>query len=99
MLHELGGILVQWPQLIIEIGGHADARGTDEYNLDLSQRRADSVRNWLLQNYSQLDPNKYLAKGYGERQPVASNKTAAGMAQNRRVEFKVMNPEELTKVK
>jgi len=99
VLHELGGILVQWPQLIIEIGGHADARGTDEYNLDLSQRRADSVRSWLLQNYSQLDGSKYLAKGYGEMQPVASNKSAAGMAQNRRVEFKVMNPEELTKVK
>ncbi len=55
VLREVGDIFIQWPQLVIEIGGHADARGSDEYNLDLSQRRAESVRNWLLQHYPQLD--------------------------------------------
>jgi outer membrane protein OmpA-like peptidoglycan-associated protein len=99
VLNEIGTILIQWPQLVIEVGGHADARGTEEYNLDLSQRRAESVRSWLVTHYPQLDASKFTAKGYGEGQPVASNKTKAGMAQNRRVEFKVLNPEELTKVK
>lgn len=99
VLHELGKIFLQWPQLVIEVGGHADARGSDQYNLDLSQRRADSVRNWFLQNYPQIDQTKLVAKGYGESLPVASNKTVEGMTQNRRVEFKVLNPEELTKVK
>ena len=99
VLNELGKILIQWPQLQIEIGGHTDARGSDKYNQDLSEKRAGAVKDWLLAHYSQLDASKYTAKGYGESQPVASNKTAAGMAKNRRVEFKVMNPEELTKVK
>ena len=54
---------------------------------------------YLLEHFSQLDRSKFSAKGYGERQPVASNKTVEGMAKNRRVEFKVLNPEELTKEK
>ena len=54
---------------------------------------------YLLDKFPQLDRSEFSAKGYGERQPVASNKTVEGMAKNRRVEFKVLNPEELTKEK
>jgi OOP family OmpA-OmpF porin len=99
VLNELGRIFIQWPQLRIEIGGHADWRGSDAYNQDLSEKRANSVREWLLSHYNQINASNFTAVGYGESRPVATNKTAAGMALNRRVEFKVMNPEELTKYK
>ena len=65
--------------------------------VELSEKRAESVMAYLLNKFSQLDRSNFSAKGYGERQPVASNKTVEGMAKNRRVEFKVLNTEELTK--
>jgi len=99
VLNEIGQILIQWPQLRIEIGGHTDARGTEAYNQDLSNKRANAVRDWLLSHYPQLTADNLTAVGYGEGKPIASNKTKAGMAQNRRVEFKVLNTEELTKYK
>ena len=99
VLTELGTILIQWPQLRIEIGGHADWRGSNAYNQDLSEKRAGAVREWLLSHYPQINASNFTSVGYGESRPVATNKTAAGMALNRRVEFKVMNPEELTKYK
>jgi len=99
VLNELGTIFIQWPQLRIEIGGHADWRGTDAYNQTLSEHRANAVRDWLLSHYPAISAANFTAVGYGESRPVATNKTAAGMALNRRVEFKVMNPEELTKYK
>jgi outer membrane protein OmpA-like peptidoglycan-associated protein len=97
ILDDIGSILIQWPQLRIEVGGHCDARGSDAYNLDLSQKRAQSVLDYMLQKFPQIERAQYAAKGYGERVPVASNKTVEGMAKNRRVEFKVLNTEELTK--
>lgn len=97
VLDEIGKVLIQWPQLKIEIGGHADARGSDAYNMDLTQKRAQAVLDYLVQNFPQIKADQYTAVGYGERKPVASNKTVEGMAKNRRVEFKVLNTEELKK--
>jgi outer membrane protein OmpA-like peptidoglycan-associated protein len=97
VLDDIGKVLIQWPRLRIEVGGHCDARGADAYNLDLSQKRAQSVLDYLLEKFPQIPREQYVAKGYGERVPVASNKTTEGMAKNRRVEFKVLNTEELTK--
>src|SRR5205085_5256034 len=97
VLDEIGSILIQWPRLKIEIGGHADARGSDAYNLDLSDKRANAVLEYLLGKYPQITRDQYTSKGYGESQPVATNKTVEGMAMNRRVEFKVLNTEELKK--
>lgn len=99
ILDEIGQILVQWPELKIEIGGHADARGSDEYNLTLSQKRAQAVLDYLVQHFPQINASQYTAKGYGESQPVAPNNTVEGMARNRRVEFKVLNTEVLSKEK
>jgi OOP family OmpA-OmpF porin len=99
VLNEIGQILIQWPQLQIEIGGHTDARGTEAHNQELSEARANSVRDWLTSHFPQINAANLTAKGYGESQPIGSNKTAKGMAQNRRVEFKVLNTEELTKFK
>jgi len=97
VLDDIGKVLIQWPQLRIEIGGHADARGSDAYNMDLTQKRAQSVLDWLVAHYPQINKDQYTAQGYGERRPVVPNKTAGGRAKNRRVEFKVLNTEELKK--
>jgi len=97
ILDDIGKVLIQWPKLHIEIGGHADARGSDAYNMDLTQKRAQSVLDYLVTNFPQIQRDQYTAKGYGERKPVATNRTVEGMARNRRVEFKVLNTEELTK--
>jgi len=59
--------------------------------------RAESVLSYLTSKFPQINRDQYTAKGYGERVPVASNKTVEGMAKNRRVEFKVLNTEELKK--
>ena len=70
---------------IVEIGGHTDSRGGDAYNMDLSQRRAETVINYLISKGVPAD--RLTAKGYGEAQPVASNDTDEGRFQNRRVEL------------
>jgi outer membrane protein OmpA-like peptidoglycan-associated protein len=68
------------------ICGHADSRGTDAYNLDLSRRRAAEVARWLSEEGG-LDRDRLLVAGYGAQVPVADNATAEGQAKNRRVEF------------
>jgi OOP family OmpA-OmpF porin len=73
--------------LKVEIGGHTDAQGSDTANQRLSQRRADSVRQYLLDKG--IEGGRLTAVGYGEAQPIATNDTPAGRAENRRVEFKV----------
>lgn len=67
-----------------EIAGHTDSRGTDAYNQKLSERRANAVRNMLIQRFG-IDAGRLTAVGYGESKPVASNDTEAGRAENRRV--------------
>jgi outer membrane protein OmpA-like peptidoglycan-associated protein len=76
----------------VEIGGHTDAVGSDTYNQGLSERRAQSVRNYLIQ--SGIEASRLEARGYGEYQPVASNTTRDGRALNRRIEFKVLSVQE-----
>jgi len=81
--------LKKYPKLSIELQGHTDSAGPDAYNLKLSQQRADSVRTYLLDQG--VTAGALVAKGYGESQPVADNKTAEGRAQNRRVVMYVVN--------
>ncbi len=76
-------------KLTVEIGGHTDSIGSDAYNKKLSQRRADSVRTYLISKG--IDGSRMAAVGYGEGKPVASNADEAGRAENRRVEFNVLN--------
>lgn len=70
------------------IEGHTDSKGTDAYNLDLSERRANRVRTYLIEKYDFV-PTKLEAVGKGESVPFKSNDTDEGRAQNRRVEFKI----------
>jgi OOP family OmpA-OmpF porin len=71
----------------VEIAGHTDSVGPEDYNLKLSRERAESVMTWLVEQG--VDPERLTAKGYGELEPVASNETASGRAMNRRVEFRL----------
>ncbi len=95
VLDALAKILLQYPTLTIEIGGHTDNSGSLDKNMALSEARAKAVLAWLTNHYPSLDASKYTVKGYGPNVPVASNNTALGRAKNRRVEFKVTNTEAL----
>jgi outer membrane protein OmpA-like peptidoglycan-associated protein len=86
-LAKIAGILLTYPGLQISLEGHTDAIGSDEYNQVLSRRRAESARTYLLE--SGIKADTVQAMGFGESQPVASNDSAAGRQQNRRVELVV----------
>ncbi len=79
--------LIQNENLEVEVAGHTDSQGDANYNRDLSQRRADTVRNYLVT--AGVDEHRISAKGYGEDDPIADNRTAEGRAENRRVELRV----------
>lgn len=76
----------------ITIEGHTDSLGSDAYNRDLSERRAEAVRDFLAQNG--IDPERITARGLGEAYPVASNATEAGRQQNRRVNIIIQSNEQ-----
>ena len=86
-LNSVALVLNKYKQTIVDIYGHTDSQGDDGYNLALSQRRAQSVANYL--RTQAVDPRRFLVTGAGESQPIASNGTSAGRAQNRRVEIQI----------
>ncbi|MFI5370569.1 MAG: OmpA family protein, partial [Candidatus Eisenbacteria bacterium] len=94
-LDAVGALLAKWPQLKIEIGGHTDNTGSAKTNAKLSQARAQAVENYILTHHPELQAGQYTVKGYGSSKPIATNKTPEGKAQNRRVEFKVLNKDVL----
>jgi outer membrane protein OmpA-like peptidoglycan-associated protein len=86
----LADVLHQMPERNVLIEGHTDSAGSDAYNDSLSQRRADAVEDLLI--IQGIDPTRVVTRGYGERFPVATNDTAAGRQQNRRIEIVILNP-------
>lgn len=86
-LAKLAGILLAYPDLRLEVDGHTDSVGSDAYNQQLSEKRAAAVRDYLVQQG--LPMSSATVMGFGKTQPVASNATAAGRQQNRRVELVV----------
>jgi len=92
-LDALVAVLNKYPNTNIEIQGHTDSRGTDEYNMGLSIRRAEAVKTYL-QNQG-IDASRMTTKGFGESAPAYSNDTQEGMAQNRRVEFLITANEQM----
>ena len=86
-LDELVRALRNQPELQIEVQGYTDSVGSVDYNLNLSQRRADAVKAYLVSDG--ISPSVLTARGYGKSNPIASNSTAEGRAQNRRVAFAV----------
>ncbi len=86
-LDKVANVLAEYNQTYIDVLGHTDATGSDTYNMTLSQRRADSVANYLAGRGVQRA--RMGTQGMGESQPIATNDTAAGRALNRRVEIRV----------
>jgi OOP family OmpA-OmpF porin len=84
--------LNRYPQVKIEIDGYTDSVGTDQYNQGLSERRANIVNQYLTSHG--IDSSRITSvKGFGETNPIDTNETAAGRQRNRRVEFKVEQPQ------
>ncbi|HQH40781.1 MAG TPA: OmpA family protein [Bacteroidales bacterium] len=87
-LNKLLSFMRENPSVRIEVSGHTDNTGSPEYNLKLSLNRAKVVADYLIKNG--MDPSRIVAKGYGEKQPVAQNDTEEGRALNRRTEFRIL---------
>lgn len=85
-LKEIGELLSEDTSLRLSIEGHTDSDGDDAYNSDLSQKRAESVRSYLVKTYGVAE-DRLEAKGWGETKPIDTNNTAEGKANNRRVEL------------
>ena len=87
ILNQIAAVLVANPTYLIEIQGHTDNVGNAASNLSLSDKRAAAVRDYLIGKG--VTEKRMTSKGFGDTLPVTSNKTAAGKAKNRRVEFVV----------
>jgi outer membrane protein OmpA-like peptidoglycan-associated protein len=81
----VAGIVSGHPGLRLDVEGHTDSVGTDDYNQQLSEERGGSVRDYLIEQG--MVGSSVSSKGFGKTQPIASNDTAAGRQQNRRVEL------------
>ena len=95
VLDEVGGLLSDWPEAEVEIAGHTDSSGEEAYNQALSEKRAEAVKAYLLENFPKLRKKNLKTVGYGEKRPEASNGTAEGRRTNRRVEFRILNLDDL----
>ncbi|MDP1725806.1 MAG: OmpA family protein [Bacteroidota bacterium] len=92
-LDKIIAVLQNYPETNVEIQGHTDNKGTDEYNMDLSKRRASSVYAYFYQRG--LPASRFTIVGYGESLPKYSNESKSGQAQNRRVEFLISANEKM----
>ncbi len=89
IMDDVVSIMNQYPEINVRIAGHTDSQGAEENNQKLSEKRATAVMNYLTSKG--ISPTRLSAVGFGEVSPIADNKTAAGRAENRRVEFTVKN--------
>ena len=87
VLNSVAIVLNRYQQTVVDVYGYTDSTGDDSYNLQLSERRALSVANYL--NAQGVDSRRFAVTGFGETRPIASNATEAGRAQNRRVEIQL----------
>ena len=71
---------------VVAVAGHTDSKGTDDYNMLLSEKRAKAIKDYLVSKHG-IAPERVVVKAYGKSKPVASNNTPDGQALNRRVEF------------
>lgn len=88
VLSDVAKVLKDYPSTYIDVYGHTDSDGSDAYNQGLSERRAQSVASYL--GMQGVQSARIATRGFGETQPIASNATADGKAQNRRVEIKIV---------
>jgi len=86
-LNRVAGVMNQYPSTLIRVEGHTDSKGSNEYNMELSNRRANAVKSLLVQRG--IAGSRIEAVGFGKSMPIASNDTEAGCQKNRRVEIKI----------
>jgi OOP family OmpA-OmpF porin len=86
VLEKVVPILQRAPDLAVEVGGHTDSYGDPDYNLQLSQRRAEAVRQYLVKHEV---PNRVTAVGFGATRPLSSDRTRASQQKNRRIELRL----------
>ena len=91
MLRQVARALKDAPGVMIRIEGHTDNVGSREHNRNLSQRRADAVKEFLV--HRGVLRSRMVAEGFGQTRPIAPNTNRAGRAANRRVEFRMIEPE------
>jgi OOP family OmpA-OmpF porin len=89
ILNEAAALLSTHERVVVEVAGHTDSVGSDQYNQGLSERRANSVRDYLVSKG--ITASRMTARGYGEARPVTSNDTKDGRQENRRVELVIMD--------
>jgi OOP family OmpA-OmpF porin len=90
-LNQAAQVLAHYPDLRVEVAGHTDSTGKAERNLELSGQRAASVKAYLVSRG--IAEDRIATRGAGDAEPVADNKTKAGRAKNRRIEFKLLQDE------
>ena len=88
-LDTIVNIINNYPGFKIQVDGHTDNVGNAKKNLELSQKRAESVVKWLVTE-GKVPAERLTAKGFGDTKPIASNKTKQGQAKNRRVDFTIL---------
>ena len=96
-LDSIGVVLRQWPMLKFEIGIHSDNAGETDHRFQLTRFRGRAVLQYLTGKFPMLNAKNYWFTGYGDSEPLAPNNTPANRAMNRRVEFKLVNMNELIK--
>ncbi|MDT0647367.1 OmpA family protein [Zunongwangia sp. F260] len=92
-LDQIAEIMEEYSNTVFHIGGHTDSTGADDYNLQLSRERAESVREALVERG--ISSSRLTSEGYGETQPIATNNTSAGRQENRRVEISLDEEKEM----
>ena len=90
-LNKVAKFLFDNPEYLLRIEGHTDSEGSNEYNLDLSQRRAGNIREYLIA--AGVDGLRIKHEGFGNMQPLVKESSSADKAKNRRVEFHLFNPD------
>lgn len=86
-IDRISNVLIQYPETVIRVEGHTDSTGSEQYNMDLSARRAGAVKDLIVQRG--VDPSRVETMAFGETKPISSNDTESGRMMNRRVEIKV----------
>jgi outer membrane protein OmpA-like peptidoglycan-associated protein len=89
ILNSVAQAMKDYEKISVQVQGHTDSDGSESYNLKLSNRRANAVKEYLIK--AGIDESRLESKGFGESTPIAENKTAAGKEKNRRVEFKIIS--------
>ena len=95
-MNELSDVIKKYDETDILIEGHTDNTGAEDYNQDLSEKRADAVKRFLIAQG--VDPTRLTAVGYGEEQPLEDNDSESGRAANRRVEVAIYANDKMKKM-